>query len=81
MANSTPGAGVSLLSHANVPVLRMKMSDEEEWMRNCSSVWGGGGGGWIGKQCMYAWAPAAYTGTTGSTSCPKGKPGHFIDVE
>lgn len=57
----TPGAGLGLLSHANVPVLRMKMSDEEDVMRNCLSVCGGPG--WLGKQYMYAWAPAAHTHT------------------
>lgn len=56
MAITAPGAGLNLLSHENVPVLRMKMSDEEvdEELLQCF------GGEGLRKQCMCAWAPAMY---------------------
>lgn len=71
----------------NVPVLRMKLSDEEVAMKNCPRVWGGGGGRRQGKQYMYAWAPAACDTPTQNMhslwkhKSSQRKPGHLIDAE
>lgn len=63
----TPGAWLSLLSHANVPAVRTKMSDEEDFMRTFVR-----GQGWLGK--LFVCLGTRIMQHTHKSS--QGKPGH-----